>query len=245
MYNIWYQDGAGNYIEKYHPGVTMLLCHYFDGSWNYRSQSFTHAFIANEVRTGHGPLGALYPQDYVSEGDSPAFLWALDNGLRNHEDPSYGGWGGRYYPVEGFENLWADYSVGSYSRWIEPANRDFQARMDWCVAETFEKANHKPLIRIEGGIDMTVKAGEKVVIDASGTIDPDEDRIYFRWWQFHEAGTYPGMVRIENDRSDKISFLAPDVNDPVTIHLILEASDRGKPSLTAFQRIIVTVTPAP
>ena len=27
-------------------------------------------------------------------------LWALKNGLRNYEDPSYGGWGGRYYKVD-------------------------------------------------------------------------------------------------------------------------------------------------
>jgi len=26
MYNIWYQDGAGNYIEQNHPEVTMLYC---------------------------------------------------------------------------------------------------------------------------------------------------------------------------------------------------------------------------
>jgi len=38
MYNIWYQDGAGNYIETNHPEVTMIYCGSFAGSWNYKSQ---------------------------------------------------------------------------------------------------------------------------------------------------------------------------------------------------------------
>jgi hypothetical protein len=243
MHNIWYQDGAGNYIEKYHPKVTLLLDHYFDGSWNYGSQSFTHALIKNEVKNDHGPLGALYPQNYVSEGDSPAFLWALKNGLRNYEDPTYGGWGGRYYKVEGFENVYADVSVGSYARWIEAANRDFQARMDWCVAEKFEDANHKPIIHLKGDLDRKVKGGETVMLDATGTTDPDGDNMSFRWWQFQEAGTHDGMVRIDQPFGQTINIVAPEIDQSSTIHIILEVRDRGEPALFSFQRIIITVSP--
>lgn len=243
MHNIWYQDGAGNYIEQLHPEVTMLLDHYFNGSWDYGSQSYTYCFIENEVKSGHGPLGALYPQDYVSEGDSPAFLWALENGLRNYEDPTFGGWGGRFYRVEGFENVFADVSEGSYTRWIEDANRDFQARMDWCVAETYEEANHKPVIRLKGAPDRTVRAGEVVTFSAEGTTDPDGDRISFRWWQFQEAGTCSQMVNIENPLGDRIRFVAPGVDESCTIHIILEAEDNGSPELVAYQRMIITVMP--
>jgi len=243
MHNIWYQDGAGNYIEKYHPNVTMLLDHYFDRSWNYGSQSFTNPFISNEVKNNHGPLGALYPQSYVSEGDSPAFLWAIKNGLRNYEDPTYGGWGGRFYQVDGFENVYADVSVGSYARWIEAANRDFQARMDWCVADKFEDANHKPIIQIKGDLDRTVKGGQTVVLDATGTKDPDGDNMSFRWWQFQEAGTFDGMVTIDHPLGKKISFAAPVVEQTSTIHIILAVRDRGEPALYSFQRLIITVSP--
>lgn len=243
MHNIWYQDGAGNYIEKYHPKVTLLLDHYFDGSWNYGSQSFTHAFIDKEVKNNHGPLGALYPQSYVSEGDSPAFLWAIKNGLRNYEDPTYGGWGGRFYKVKGLENVYADVSVGSYARWIEAANRDFQARMDWCVAEKLEDANHKPIIQIKGDLDRSVKEGETVVLDATGTNDPDRDNISFRWWQFVEAGTHDGMVWIDQPFDKKISIVAPEVEQRSTIHIILEVIDSGEPALFSFQRMIITVNP--
>jgi hypothetical protein len=243
MHNIWYQDGAGNYIETYHPKVTMLLDHYFNGTWDYGSQSFTYAFILNEVKNMHGPLGALYPQDYVSEGDSPAFLWALRNGLRNYENPSYGGWGGRFYKVDGLENVYADVSAASYSRWIEAANRDFQTRLDWCVTEKFEEANHKPLIKIQGEVDRSVKAGETVVLDARGTMDPDENNMRFEWWQYQEAGSYDQMVNIDHAQSKKISFVAPKVKQKCTIHMILEVSDRGKPALFSYQRMIITVEP--
>lgn len=241
MHNIWYQDGAGNYIETYHPKVTMLLDHYFNGTWDYGSQSFTFAFIKNEVKNNHGPLGALYPQDYVSEGDSPAFLWALKNGLRNYENPSYGGWGGRYYKVDGLANVYADVSAASYSRWIEAANRDFQTRLDWCVAEKFEDANHKPVIKMQGELDRSVKSGETVSLDASGTTDPDGHNMAFRWWQYQEAGSYKKMVSVDQPGGKKISFVAPKVDNPETIHIILEVRDRATPSLYAFQRMIITV----
>lgn len=31
--------------------------------------------------------------DFISEGDSPSYFYLLNNGLRNIEDPLYGGWG--------------------------------------------------------------------------------------------------------------------------------------------------------
>ncbi|MFO7923614.1 MAG: DUF1593 domain-containing protein [Bacteroidales bacterium] len=241
MYNIWYQDGAGHYIERYHPGVTMLISYFFDGTWNYHSQSFTYRFIEDYVKNNHGPLGALYPQNYVSEGDTPAFLYSIANGLRSYEDPAYGGWGGRFYNVYG--NVYRDVSKGSYLKWIEFANRDFQARMQWCVAERFEDANHKPVIEIAGGLDRTVRSGERVTLEADIT-DPEGDNISTLWWQFKEAGTYNGMVETSNPRSRRISFLAPHVTRPVTVHMIMEATDRGTPRLTAFRRVIVTVVPA-
>jgi hypothetical protein len=243
MHNIWYQDGAGSYIETYHPKVCMLLDYYFHGSWDYGSQSFTHGFIQNEVKLNHGPLGALYPQDYVSEGDSPAFLWTLKNGLRSYEDPTYGGWGGRYYKVEGLDNVYVDVSTASYSRWIEAANRDFQSRMDWCVKEKFEEANHKPIIQIQGEVDRNVKAGETVVLDARGTLDPDGNKMRFEWWQYQEAGSCDQMVKVDHAQGKKVSFVAPIVNQQCTIHIVLEVSDSGSPALFSFQRMIITVEP--
>jgi hypothetical protein len=245
MYHIWYQDWAGNYIERHHPGVTMVLSYFFSGTWDYGSQRYTYQFINDYVRNNHGPLGAQYPQDYISEGDSPAFLYSIANGLRSQENPTYGGWGGRFYNV--FGNVYRDVSKGSYRKWVEYANRDFHARMQWCVAERFEDANHHPVVEIAGGLDRTVKSGEEVVLEAKVS-DPDDDREFDQlrgllWWHYQEAGTFKEMVETSNPRSTKISFIAPKVNQPETIHMIFQATDRGTPPLTTFQRVIITVVP--
>ena len=34
--------------------------------------------------------------DFISEGDTPSFLYLIDRGLRSIEHPSYGGWGSRF-----------------------------------------------------------------------------------------------------------------------------------------------------
>ena len=248
MYNIWYQDGAGNYIENYHPEVTLLYCGSFAGTWNYRSQKNTYDFIKKNVKTNHGPLGALYPQDYVSEGDSPAFFYSLFNGLRNYENPGYGGWGGRFEKTKEFDHVYRDAvddgdNKKSLRIWIDDANNDFEARMDWCIAKKYEEANHQPNIKIKGKFDQTVASGEKVNINAGKTKDPDGDKLTFKWWQYKEAGSYNTLVNLQNSNVDQVSFIAPKVSKPETIHIILEVSDNGSPSLKSYQRIIFEVIP--
>jgi hypothetical protein len=42
----------------------------------------------------------VYPDFmYIVEGDTPTFLYLIQNGLGVPEEPSYGSWGGRYLPV--------------------------------------------------------------------------------------------------------------------------------------------------
>jgi hypothetical protein len=57
-----------------------------------------------------GPLLALYKAHddgrFRSEGDSPAFLHIIPNGLRSMESPGWGGWGGRFVRVR--DNTWLD-----------------------------------------------------------------------------------------------------------------------------------------
>ena len=248
MYNIWYQDGAGNYIENFHPNVKLLYCGSFSGTWNYKSQKNTYDFVEHNVKNNHGPLGALYPQDYVSEGDSPAFFYTIKNGLRNYEDPTYGGWGGRFEKTALFENVYQDaVDDGDVKKslriWVEEVNRDFQARMDWCVAEKFEDANHKPDVKVKGLLDKLVRPGETVTLDAKGTVDPDGDKISFKWWQYKDADTYDGSLEIHGSDNVEATLVAPKVNKQETIHIICQVSDNGNPALNSYQRIIITVEP--
>jgi hypothetical protein len=247
MYNIWYQDDAGNYIETHHPLVTMIHCGHFAGTWNYRSQPDTHDFITRHVKTGHGPLGAMYPQTCVSEGDSPAFFHVVANGLRNHEHPGFGGWGGRFKPVNGFERVHVDAEDEEgrkfqLRRWVDAVNRDFQARMDWCVAGNFADANHAPVARVAGGLTRRAKPGETIRLDASASTDPDGNTLAFKWWHYSEAGTAETKVSLANADTATASVVVP--NEPGRqLHLILEVMDDGSPSLVHYQRVIITVTP--
>lgn len=248
MYNIWYQDGAGNYIERTHPKVTMVHCASFAGTWNYRSQKKTYDLIENQVKKNHGPLGALYPQDYVSEGDSPAFLYSLENGLRNYENPAYGGWGGRFKKFKHFENVYVDAEDDgdkkkSLRRWVDDANNDFHARMDWCVATDYKDVNHAPNAILKGKNDITVKSGKKIKLDAGKSFDPDGNAIQFSWWQYKDAGSYKGSIELINSEKAKSYFVAPKVSKAETIHIILKLTDNGSPVMNSYQRKIITIVP--
>ena len=194
MYNIWYQDAAGSYIERHHPGVTLLLSHHFNGTWNYGSQRYTRDLVERLMHNGHGPLAADYMQDYISEGDSPSFFYSLDNGLRSDEDPTYGGWGGRFYKVDGFEHVYRDVSRGTYTEWTEAVLRDFEMRLKWCVSPTYEEANHKPVITIAEGLDLSVHSGDEVTLTAQ-LQDFDKPDLDALWDTQKEVKMQAGMTK--------------------------------------------------
>lgn len=246
MYNIWYQDDAGNYIETYHPKVTMLYSNAFNTTWAYRIQTGTKDFITSKVKNNHGPLGALYPQAYVSEGDSPSFFYTMRTGLRSYENPVYGGWGGRFVKHPGFQYVYEDATDDGdvkkpLARWVSQVNNDLESRMNWCVAQKFSDANHKPVITLKTKRDINAKPGQVITLNASGSKDPDGNKLTYKWWQYKDAGTYDGVVNIRNESTNKSSFKIPDEAKQGTIHVIMEVSDNGTPSLVSYERIIVTV----
>jgi hypothetical protein len=142
---------------------------------------------------------------FISEGDSPAYFFLLNYGLRSTEDPSYGGLGGRFVQSATNPKRWEDGNTvtdydpytgkdeGSYPqiRWIETLQNDFAARADWCV-KPLNEANHAPIV--------SLKQAENIITDAGAVIplygvasDPDHNALTFHWWQYTEAGTSPPM----------------------------------------------------
>ena len=119
----------------------------------------TTDFVNRYMHNGKNPLGDCYTQPYISEGDTPAFLYSLANGLRSHEDPTFGGWGGCFYKVEGFERVYRDTGFGQLREWVEPAMHDFQARLEWCITPEYNKANHKPIIEVPMGLELVLILG--------------------------------------------------------------------------------------
>jgi hypothetical protein len=74
--------------------------------------------------------------------------------------------------------------------------------------------------------------------------DPDGDTVTVKWWQYAEAGSYPGRITLSDSTALAASLRVPaDATPGSTIHLILEATDNGTPALTSYQRTIVSVMP--
>jgi hypothetical protein len=192
--------------------------------------------------------------DFISEGDSPAYFFLIDVGLRSMENPSFGGWGGRFVQSKTHTNRWEDgKDVTDFNfftqkedptfpqtRWIKELQHDFAARAAWCVSD-FAAANHPPTAKLNHEKNLTGKAGEKIQLAASAE-DPDGDNVSYLWWHYLEAGTLKTPVKIAEKNSPKTSFVIPaDAIPGDQIHIILQVEDDGYPSLTRYQRVIVEV----
>ncbi|WP_433380915.1 nucleoside hydrolase-like domain-containing protein [Actinoplanes sp. CA-142083] len=188
--------------------------------------------------------------DFISEGDSPSFLYLLDfNGLRSSEDPTYGGWGGRFAPnatgwidtTDVNPNSGAADRAYPQTRWVADLQNDFAARADWGTTPRYRDANHNPIASVREGLNLRARTSQTVTLHGRGA-DPDGDRLGYRWWQYTDADTYAGTVALSNATSPTTSFQVPaDAKSGDTIHLILEVTDNGTPALKHYQRVIVTV----
>lgn len=187
---------------------------------------------------------------FLGEGDTGTFLNLIGNGLRAWEDENYGGWSGRKRKTAAvdFATLMANPAAMEEYR-KQNANPDFPdffpacqnglaSRFQWSVTPKFKDANHDPVI--DAPLNISVKPGEKVELKAKVS-DPDENTVSVRWMQF-KGSNYKGDVTAENPTSAKASVAIPvDAQSGQTIHMVLEAVDNGKPALTSYHRVILTV----
>lgn len=270
IYCIWYQDGGGQWIEDNVKEAFIFEAYRWDNVWDYESwdgnpkgkassnpkevqQYMTSTWLNKNVKTGHGSLGALTPQSYISEGDTPSWLIAVNNGLEAHTDYTLGGWGGRGVydsPLTHPNHITDGGSLADdgnknkmYWRWVIAAQNDFAARMDWCVASTYNAANHQPIAKIIGENIRTVSVGETVTLDASPSSDPDNDTLNYNWWQYYDAdNASTKLIIVNNTSKSNASFVVP--NEPgKQLQIICEVTDNGEPNLKAYQRIIYNIIP--
>jgi Protein of unknown function (DUF1593) len=199
--------------------------------------------------------GSFGKYDFISEGDSPAFLHLVDMGLDNLQNPNYGGWSGRLNKSEKVKNRWEDGPACSelnpytgkedlsyaQTRWVADIQNDFAARASWCVS-SFGEANHKPVI-VEAKIknNIMVKAGKKIILKVRAT-DPDFDPITYNFWNYKEVGTAASEPIIAIKKNGICEVIIPKTalkND--IFHIIAEAQDAGEPTLKNYKRFILTV----
>ena len=98
--SIWIRDNFRDLFYIVTPGDD-----YGRATWNginsvisgIDNTEISNSWLAENIQQAHGPLGAVYPDvAYGMEGDTPAFLSLIPNGLNFSEHPNWGGWGGRY-----------------------------------------------------------------------------------------------------------------------------------------------------
>jgi hypothetical protein len=95
-------------------------------------------------------------------------------------------------------------------------------------------------VAIEGPLAVTANPGQTIRLNGS-VMDPDGNAVSIKWWPF-QVGTYPGKVSFSDVSSPVVRVSIPkDAVPGQTIHVVLEATDNGSPSLVAYQRVVITV----
>ena len=189
------------------------------------------------------------------EGDTMMFLYLLPTGMNDPNQPTWGSWAGRHGPSEEHPRksyYWANQTDtwrgttnrdNTLLRWAAHLQNDFAARMDWCVLDRAE-ANHPPQLKLAGELSRSVRSGERVSLDASGSADPDGDKLHFEWIVYPEASNYSGPVPVVEGRdSRRASLVAPALEKPASLHVVLAATDSSSPPLTRYARVVLQIEP--
>jgi hypothetical protein len=114
--------------------------------------------------------------------------------------------------------------------------------MRWSVTPTYAGANHEPIVAVRGSARVSARPGETVRLEGTAS-DPDGNGVGVRWWRWKEVDTYPGEVSFSDPTALTTRLEIPDDAQPgQSIQLVLEATDDGRPPLTRYQRVVVSVT---
>lgn len=293
IYTISDQDDSGPWLRKTFPNLFYIASPgvhsggaYHHATWSAISGDNFHGrfvgadfsnvdnpWLEKNIRS-KGPLGAQYPPfKFLMEGDTPSFLYLINNGLGDSEHPDWGSWGGRYElymprmqkwfiepetralwtnaedEVLGADGKWHTSNKATIWRWRSAYQNDFAARMDWTI-KPYTEANHPPAAKLNHANQLKAKSGERVSLSAEGSTDPDGNALSYEWIYYGEPGTFVlatartgAPLKIEDANKSNAWFTAPKVTNPETMHVILAVTDQGVPPLTRYQRVIVTVYP--
>jgi hypothetical protein len=239
----------GPKIIQNHGPLLQMYYAYGDGQKQPGDDEHIHG---DPTKLLNAQWGSFKPYDFISEGDSPAFLHLVDVGLDNLNNPYFGGWGGRFVVAEGnpfrFEDneKSADFNPEtgkldiSYSqtRWLVAAQEDFAARADWCV-KPYKEANHAPQITVKEGMYVLAKAGEKLTLNVTSR-DPDGNEVKLKVWPYSEVGSGKADATLVEGRLQVTLPSGAKKGD--TYHVVVEGTDTGSPALTRYRRVVITIS---
>ena len=240
-----------------------------------------HKWLRDNIQIGTYGKAAYPDFKFIMEGDTPTFLYLIQNGLGVSEQPDYGSWGGRYSKVNPSTILnfnhysdTADRVVGKNNktfvsnqatiwRWRSAFQNDFAARMQWTLPANISKANHHPIVSVNGSaslapLNITAMAGSTITFNAGATSDPDGDSLSFKWFQYREpgstdwnvAGQVPAFNVTSTNGGREAKVQLPAASESCNgkaetssgcwlLHLILEVTDDGYHPLTSYRRILI------
>ena len=240
VYTISDQDNSGPWIRKTFPNIFYICSPGFHsgGGYHYSTwvgisgDNFHGRFTGSDFSIvdnpwldvnirSKGPLGAEYPHmKYLMEGDTPSFLYLINNGLGSPEHPDWGSWGGRYEfytpryhkwylepetrsfwsnaddEVMGVDGKWHTSNKATIWRWRSAFQNDFAARIDWTI-KPYSEANHPPVSKLNMPDRIIAAAGDSIQLSAEGSTDPDGDSLSYSWFYYKE----PGSLVASNARS--------------------------------------------
>lgn len=223
---------------------------YYEGE-NPDSQFGDMATLSMENCWLHFLDGVVEQYEFISEGDSPCWMYLIPTGLRGLENSEYGSWGGRMTDeavasaIDEYDPTLGELSGGySVHRWFPAYMNDWAARADWCVAENYEDANHQPEVTADC-LDFDVAAGETIELNGTAT-DPDNDELTYNWYVYTDASKYSGENSAGLDvwahGTASTSFTVPlDAVEGDYFNIVLEVTDNGAPALTRYAQAIVNV----
>jgi Protein of unknown function (DUF1593) len=249
MYHLLEGKFMGEKIINNHGPLTKMYYSYGDGQKQAGDDEHIHGDLS-KIKTGQ--WGSFEQYDFLSEGDSPAFLHLINVGLDNLANPSYGGWGGRLKQSKINPTRWEDgEEVADFNpitqkmdlaypqiRWLEALQNDFAARADWCIKD-YAEANHAPKI-FTAKNKLIVTAGQIINLKATAT-DPDKNKVNISFWQYNEAGTSPEKIVTHTKGNNAQIQIPSTAKSGDTIHIIAEGKDNGTPSLTRYQRVVLII----
>ncbi|KAJ5526977.1 hypothetical protein N7513_011136 [Penicillium frequentans] len=301
VYTVSDQDDTGAWIRQQYPDIFYISSthgwnQYGLAAWTGISgdkyydkggpdfSKVTQEWLRDNIQIGSYGKAAYPNYEYIMEGDTPTFLYLIQNGLGVREHPDYGSWGGRYMKVTPSTVLnfnhyadAADRVIGANDetyvsnqatiwRWRNAFQNDFAARMQWSLPVNVSKANHQPVISINGSrglapLNISAPVGSTINLDAGATEDPDGDALTFRWFQYKEPGSndwnvvsqvpelnftvsHGGRMAHVRVPSEKLSCDGTGFNPSGCwlLHLILEVTNNGYHPLTSYRRVLLQTT---